>query len=391
MKKTLIALAALASTAAFAQSSVTLSGRLDLGMVNNTTTNTVGTNEVSTKVTDLTGNQNGRTTSRLTFAGVEDLGGGLKASFNVETALNPSDESALFAGNTRNGSISLMTANMGTFSIGTFTSNGIDAVRGFSASTYSIGGGDFLANTASGAQMKSLVEASASRALVVGGNANPTAAQIKTASAAELGVTEAQYDAATLGMSGRSRNAIAYTSPSFNGFTASLGLHNQKNVTANTKTTGSIIGLAYVNGPLTAHVAIGNQKSSNSTSGALNGKNSDNAFGLSYNVGVAVPYFVYEASKVTLANNDEVKANAMEVGARFPMGALTPYVAVASGSHKSEGEKFAKSSGFQIGTTYDLSKRTYVYLAAGQDKVKAVNVNANVKRSSYAAGVVHSF
>ena len=91
------------------------------------------------------------------------------------------------------------------------------------------------------------------------------------------------------------------------------------------------------------------------------------------------------------ASDDTIKANAMEFGARFPMGALTPYVAIASGNHKDEDGKFAKSSGFQVGTTYDLSKRTYVYVAAGQDKVKAVDVNANVKRSSYAAGLVHSF
>jgi len=101
MKKTLVALAALAATASFAQSSVTISGRLDLGMSNLKTTNSLGVTTSSTTRTDLTGNQSGRTTSRLTFAGTEDLGGGLRANFNIETGLNPSDDAGLFAGSTR--------------------------------------------------------------------------------------------------------------------------------------------------------------------------------------------------------------------------------------------------------------------------------------------------
>ena len=79
MKKTLIALAAVAATgAAFAQSSVTLYGVADLGLVKS--------NGVSAQMTGNGVMNNG--SSRLGVRGVEDLGGGLKASFNFEQGIN---------------------------------------------------------------------------------------------------------------------------------------------------------------------------------------------------------------------------------------------------------------------------------------------------------------
>ena len=75
MKKTLIALAALAATSAFAQSSVTLSGSLNYGI----TTNTAGVHSYG----GWKGDRN-----HLTFAAVEDLGGGLKLTAAVQTRFN---------------------------------------------------------------------------------------------------------------------------------------------------------------------------------------------------------------------------------------------------------------------------------------------------------------
>ena len=76
MKKSLIALAALAAvTAASAQSSVTVSGALVLG---------VGTTEIGTASSGL---QVVRSTGNLSFDGSEDLGGGLKAGFRVQSSL----------------------------------------------------------------------------------------------------------------------------------------------------------------------------------------------------------------------------------------------------------------------------------------------------------------
>ena len=78
MKKTLVALCALLAGTAMAQSSVTVFGILDVA------------------ARDLKGadsvkylSNEGRSASRLGFRGVEDMGGGLKASFHIEHGFNP--------------------------------------------------------------------------------------------------------------------------------------------------------------------------------------------------------------------------------------------------------------------------------------------------------------
>lgn len=82
MKRTLIvaAVATLGTTAALAQSSVTVYGRI------NTSAERMKNYDSSDSVYKL--NNNG---SRLGFKGVEDLGGGLKAGFTLEHRLNSDD------------------------------------------------------------------------------------------------------------------------------------------------------------------------------------------------------------------------------------------------------------------------------------------------------------
>jgi len=80
MKKSLIALAALAATASFAQSSVTISGTFDAGYKNvNGQDNTKDSKNIG---------GNNTATSNVTFAGTEDLGGGLKAEFKGVALIN---------------------------------------------------------------------------------------------------------------------------------------------------------------------------------------------------------------------------------------------------------------------------------------------------------------
>jgi len=75
MKKTLIALAAVAATgAAFAQSSVTIYGKVDVSLE---------------KVTGSTATMGDIHGSRLGFRGAEDLGGGLQAKFQIEHRFRP--------------------------------------------------------------------------------------------------------------------------------------------------------------------------------------------------------------------------------------------------------------------------------------------------------------
>jgi predicted porin len=90
MKKSLLAMAALTAFAgvASAQSSVTIGGKMDLGIGKSIGTANKG-------IQDAAG-------SRLNFGGVEDLGGGLRAVFGMEHRLNP-DDGTTNSGNFWNG------------------------------------------------------------------------------------------------------------------------------------------------------------------------------------------------------------------------------------------------------------------------------------------------
>jgi len=79
MKKTLVALAAVAVTGAYAQVSIT--GNIDLGV------RAVGSQTASSNKTSL--EKNNSSTSTMEFRGSEDLGGGLKAGFQLQWTITP--------------------------------------------------------------------------------------------------------------------------------------------------------------------------------------------------------------------------------------------------------------------------------------------------------------
>jgi predicted porin len=357
MKKSLIAIAALAAaTGALAQSSVTLYGRLDLGMASNkTTTNidpvtsVVNASNTTVKSFSLAGAQGVRTGGRLGVRGTEDLGGGLKAGFNIETNVNP-DSSASTFGTTRQGNLSLA-GGFGTITIGTFD-NAFDDVRGYSASTGGAAGGDFL------------------------------------------------YLNTGVAIDARSQNSLGYRSPSFGGFYVRGNVLRQKIDTTpavpGVRDSTYILAAGYDNGPLSALVAVGGGKNVVLPANT-GGKVSDVGFGLNYDLGIAVPYFQYEQVKVSgIPGPGYRKVRAFEVGSKFPLGAFTPYVTLSSGKISTDAGASGKIRGFQLGTTYDISKRTYAYAAFGTDKNTQTNVAAGstaalTKNTGYALGLVHSF
>lgn len=376
MKKTLVALAALASVSAFAQSSVTLYGRMDLGHNNITTTNDNGAGVVTkTKATTLAGNQSGITTMRLGVRGTEDLGGGLNLGFVFESAIQP-DEAAAF-GNTRLANLSL-TGGFGRVIIGTYD-NAMDTVRSYNQAIYSVPGGDFLSNMFN----ISAAGAPAATFAAFGGNTIP------------------------VGLRQRSQNSVAW-GMSTNGFTFGIGTVNESTKTTTNgvttgagKTSGYMISAGYANGPLATNLAIGSAKA---TAGAVpaGAKLNDWAAAVSYDLGIAKPYFVYERASTSLVATPGVpgklKGNGWVLGSTFPMGSFAPYVAVSRGSYKNDvgGPPVfkAKVTGAQVGVRYSLSKRSTVYAAFGNDKIRddsAPATSMSTKRSGYNLGLRHDF
>lgn len=204
MKKTLIALAAVAATgAAFAQSTVTLSGTVDVGLEK----------RFSGDALRMTANRNG--TSNWTLAGTEDLGGGLKAVFQVSTSFN-SDTGTVSSvdGLGNNGMFVGLTGGFGTLRAG--------------RPVNTLYGNVLLANGTKGV---SVHDANT----VLGGNATATA---KTSNASSSVYVP---------------NAVQYHSPRFGGVQVQLEYAPSESTAAGNK-AGKAIGVRYDGGPLERHV-----------------------------------------------------------------------------------------------------------------------------------------
>ena len=349
MKKTLIALAALAAAGAtLAQSSVTIYGRMDLGMSSVDTT--IG-NNAATEAFSLAGAEGTRTSSRLGFRGTEDLGGGLRAGFVYEIGINADRVTDGTNAQTRLANLSL-SGGFGTVVIGTFM-NSFDTVRGFSPATGvggAVPGGDFT--------------------------------QWQLAPGLE------RFDS-------RSQNTIAYRSPAFNGFTASFGLAREDNtVRADHDVSGFIIGLGFNQGPFAAQFAFGDMNV-DTTAGANVVDLRNWALGASYNFGPAVLSFVYEDTRNRRNTTTGISdSHSWEIGARFPMGAFAPYVTFGQGelvTGVGANRVVNDTNSWQIGTTYNLSARTWIYAAVGEaqrEETNGINVR---KEAGFALGLVHTF
>jgi len=194
-----VAVAALASTAAFAQTNVTVYGVVDVQQAFVKSSNGAsGVNQTSVGRLDSHGNYIG-------FKGVEDLGNGLKAVFVYETAIS-ADAGGAFSG-TRDSYIGLA-GGFGTVAAGNLT----HPLRAFGAKV------ELLPGAAGFGTMASLTG---------------TIAGLKT------------------GADDRASNAVAYISPSFGGFTAIGAYVNGEN-----KPSSSVNSKAwqlagqYENGPL---------------------------------------------------------------------------------------------------------------------------------------------
>jgi predicted porin len=407
------ALAALAATGAFAQSTVTIYGTLDAsgGSVKRTLSET-GSTSSTQKVSTLGGLNNSRATNVIGFRGVEDLGGGMRAGFTYEFGLNGNNVAnngnlaAVNAGNgspfgqTRQAFVSLASDTLGTVALGSQNTIAV-ALRGMSPAFQDTSiGGSFISQLNGTAVTRNPIQLAAAGATF--------AAQNSAYLTPNTGVTSTQP---------RYSNVLSYTAPVMRGLKASLMMVQENSETgasqdlgipaAKSKTNGQIFSLEYDNGPLMAKFAY-TDKAQKTVSAALRGSDnevSSYAIAASYNLGIIIPFFVYEAGSNKFEKEDgvassaKIKTKGYELGARIPFGSFTPFVSLGDGTWKATEDRVntvkAKGKMYQVGTTYSMSKRTTLYAAIGSSKwtgsVENVEGSGADKQQGYRLGLTHSF
>ncbi len=330
MKKTLVAMAALASMSAFAQSSVTLYGVADiwLGSVKAQTGGTATTFPTGVSQTKLdSGGLNG---SRWGLKGSEDLGGGLKANFQVESGFDlsngTSSQGALFGRQAYVG----LSGGFGQARLGRqytayddlrgATNNVFDSAFAPTGNVWTAVGGDYAA---------------------------------------------------------RANNQIYYATPDFGGISGAVGYALGEDKTATTKAQDILsLHAKYANGPILVGVAHQNEKV------AAGGSNKYTLFAGSYDLGVAKLTAGYNSGKSAVTGAPTQKE--FQLGASAPFGPAT----ISAGYAQAKAGTL-KSSGFGLAATYDMSKRTALYAGLETDKTKDGFTLA--KNTLYAVGVRHSF
>jgi predicted porin len=383
MKKTLIALAAVAATgAAFAQSTVTLYGNLD-------TAYTQYKNGTS-KITGLSGSQ--MTSSLIGFRGEEDLGGGLKGIFKLEGSLS-TDAGNGSATNTNN-----QPSGAGTTS---GTATGFSGAQGLAFNRYAhVGVAGSFGEVRLGRDYTSAFQWGVAAADVFGTNGPVSGNNMML----NLAVVNKQATA-----SGAS-NMIGYITPNMNGFEAKIQAFSGENKSDSTTVgseakagDGTSIAVKYSKGPVM--VAYGTQTTKGtvaaavtSTSVAANGEYQQSGLSASYDLGVAkVIYTNAKESLIKTAGESTNKTNLF--GVVVPMGAINLKASYAMSKMNVVG---TLSEGTQIGfgADYSLSKRTMAYFAYSQVEntdsgaayyTGVAGTAANNKSTGVAIGVRHSF
>jgi len=388
MKKSLIALAALAATASFAQSSVSISGLFDLGV-----------NQIDYKGQKVTttGAANGSATSTIIVSGTEDLGGGLKANFRWETNPDFGNTVGKTAGTPATGTTSNVTSSLG---------------NGYSFVGVSGGFGEVQLGTLNFAT------------LTANGDGN-----VGFGTAIGSGYRVVSFDAV------RSQNAISYETPSFNGFSAKAIVSTKNDQQLGSPATGNAVNqqngrdgqqelsLAYVNGPLKVRYArletkqyagvwdgVGTAATDYTRSG---GKFKLDTLSATYVMGDAtLAYFYQKASSTgldktgtsgtaTLPLQYDRKTNGIAVAYQVTpaIKLMANYAQVKIGDETAAGTDGQTTKVTGLGADYTLSKRTALYARFEQDKdaagVRAITgytgVTGNTTYKATAIGIRHTF
>jgi predicted porin len=339
MKKTLIAVAALAATTAFAQN-VTVIGTVDATYRSTSVDYGNGTSGGQNSI-----GQNGSGTTNFTLVGSEDLGGGLKAIFNTEFDFvasgqveGPTGGGQLFVG---------LEGAFGSIKLGKPNSPTLTVQGSRSAFGTKDGGRIGIATSAT--------PYTSSGSSVMGQSVT------------------------------RTSGSLLYTTPNFSGFSAQLdyapGAKAEPTVTETGATTD--LGAFYANGPIAAGVT----RYTVAAAGTASELGLTSYYG-SYNFGVA---------KVTVGGHQRKQDSAGIDDAGYGAAVdvpLSPALTLSAHLVKVDDKATADldTTMTAIGLNYALSKRTSTYARYVNQKTdNATGATAIKTGSEYLVGVRHNF
>jgi len=376
MKKTLIALAALAATgAAFAQSSVSLYGRLDAGYANLVDSYTTGGTTTEQRSNGVSSHNS--VSSYWGLQGVEDLGGGLKANFKLEADLFPVTGATGSSG-----------ADNGYTGTGDRASNGAfnrTSLLGLSGNFGSIAfGRDYLPTF------------SLAAATDVFGQSALTTVGLST------GKITANNGAATVlgGVGSTVSRQVIYTTPNFSGFTGKLSYGNSDRTVTGTGAADAVarnsnLSGVYSNGPLYVGLAWGVNEA---VATASTTKNELTVLGASYDFGSFKLVGNYISAKETnTARTTDTTGTETNLGVTVPFGAVTAIAQIGRNTYSSSvtGQNGDMSGNdWAIGADYALSKRTTAFVKTGvSNKSEGTIAGATYdqKRTASSIGIRHTF
>ena len=337
MKKTIFTLAALTVvSASYAQSTVTLYGKIDAALQSKSTT--------GAPASGLLINSGGLDTSRWGLKGSEDLGGGLKANFQLESGFSV-DTGAVRGASTLFSRVSMigLTGGFGTIS------------TGLQWTPYDNGFLDALDYSG----------ASAMNAAFYAG---------------------AHGDNGNTGW-GNAKNSIQYATPDLNGFIATvMYAPGEDAATGLSASRYTGFGLSYAAGPFNASLAqeTATQKGTRANTNAW-------ILAASYDLKSVKLFGSYERATNRTANGGDDAG--WSIGASMPIGsAMSLAASYARESTKNATGTTANADTTAFGTrlVYNLSKRTNVYGAYLRSDYSPIS-GASVTSSTLSLGLRHSF
>jgi len=387
MKKTLVALAALASVSAFAQSSITIDGYIDRGF---TTTN--NTNDAK----DFKGVGSNAGTTTIGIKGVEDLGKGMKIGFSINT------DWADVGGLTQDGaaiataSVTFLTASGNVASqAGAFANSQsfLEFVSGFGTVRLGSPNNDILTNATSIASPAFSTGIGSSYS-----SSFSTHNGIGTGVTSYGGIASLSAISATGGGARgiRQANTVKYISPNMNGIQASY-TNAEPNSNSGTSTVDTVgvteATLRYTNGPLDVMYNTLEYKVGGGTAplaGGLTASTSSrhNLLGASYQVMPTLKLHFGSGSSSASVSTIAETTNT-QYGVTYTMGQIDIMAQQAKVNDKSTNNFDRKMTGF--GVNYNLSKTTRAYYRMDDLNLStnAAATGSSIKRS--AVGISRSF